>query len=215
MKKSSTLKNKMYEAIFSDIINGTYSSDVILTEKYLIEKYDCSRAPIREALTQLTTMGVVTSIPRHGYRINHPDRQQLMEIMKMRAALEVTFLEGFGDRISKTDVQDLRQICEEYIRCEKNDFMSHWQYNCQFHLKLFSLYGNKYAYRVLADAINRQTLFFVQQKVTAGMDLHMAVLDYLGKKEYSMAAKILRADIEQILYPALFSGESAAEDQWP
>ena len=215
MKKSSTLKNKMYEAIFSDIINGTYSSDVILTEKYLIEKYDCSRAPIREALTQLTTMGVVTSIPRHGYRINHPDRQQLMEIMKMRAALEVTFLEGFGDRISKTDVQDLRQICEEYIRCEKNDFMSHWQYNCQFHLKLFSLYGNKYAYRVLADAINRQTLFFVQQKVTAGMDLHMAVLDYLGKQEYAMAAKILRADIEQILYPALFSGESAAEDQWP
>ena len=96
MKKSNTLKNKMYEAIFSDIINGSYSSDFILTEKYLIEKYECSRAPIREALTQLTTMGVVSSIPRHGYRINHPDREQLMEIMKMRAVMEGNFLESFG-----------------------------------------------------------------------------------------------------------------------
>ena len=215
MKKSNTLKNKMYEAIFSDIINESYSSDFILTEKYLIEKYECSRAPIREALTQLTTMGVVSSIPRHGYRINHPDREQLMEIMKMRAVMEGNFLESFGNRIRETDIEDLRRICEEYIRCESNDFMSHWQYNCQFHLKLFSLYGNQYAYQVLADAINRQTLFFVQQKVSAGMDLHMAVLDYIIKKEYRMAAKILRADIEQILYPALFSGGGAAEELWP
>ena len=37
-KTMDTLKDQVYDALFSDIINGIYPADTILTEKYLMEK---------------------------------------------------------------------------------------------------------------------------------------------------------------------------------
>lgn len=194
-----TLKDQVYHALFSDIINGIYPLDTILTEKFLMEKYKVSRAPIREALAQLTTTCILSSIPRQGYKINPPSDEQLLEIVKFRSALETSFLENYSICINQACIEELRTICANYTNCPDNDFMSHWNYNCQFHLKLFSSYKNQYAYQRLEDALNIQTIFFVQKRHYATMDLHIAVIDYLAKQEIAMAAKLLRADIENLL----------------
>lgn len=94
-KNCNTLKNQVYDALFSDIISGVYPPGTILTEKFLIEKYNVSRAPIREALTQLTGTHILSSIPRQGYKILQPSRQQLLEIIKFRSALECSFLGNY------------------------------------------------------------------------------------------------------------------------
>ncbi|SMC45289.1 GntR family transcriptional regulator [Sporomusa malonica] len=194
-----TLKDQVYDALFSDIINGVYPADTILTEKFLMEKYGVSRAPIREALTQLTGTHILSSIPRQGYKIFQPSEQQLLEVIKFRSALECSFLESYCTYIDESRIKELRNTCVDYINCPTNDFMSHWHYNCQFHLKLFSIYGNHYAYKLLEDALNIQTIFFVQKKHSATMDLHLALVDYLEKGEITTAVTILKADIENLL----------------
>ncbi|MBP2639817.1 MAG: GntR family transcriptional regulator [Firmicutes bacterium] len=198
-KNPDTLKDQVYEALFSDIINGVYSTDTILTEKFLMEKYNVSRAPIREALSQLTGTLILSSIPRQGYKILQPNRKQLLEIVKFRSALECSFLESYGSYIDEASIKELRTICVNYMSCLTNDFMSHWHYNCQFHLKLFSAYGNHYAYKLLEDALNIQTIFFAQKKHSASMDLHLAFVDYLEKGDLATAATLLKADIENLL----------------
>lgn len=205
MKKiiCNTLKDQVYDALFSDIINGVYPTDTILTEKFLMEKYSVSRAPIREALTQLTGTYILSSIPRQGYKILQPSQQKLLEIIKFRSALESSFLESYCIYIDESWVKELRAICADYTNCPTNDFMAHWHYNCQFHLKLFSIYGNHYAYKLLEDALNIQTIFFVQKKHSVTMDLHLAVVDYLEKGEIATAVTILKADIENLLHPAI------------
>ena len=70
-KGNATLKGQVYDALFSDIINGTYPPDYVFTEKFLMEKYQVSRAPIREALISLVTQQVLESVPRQGYRISY------------------------------------------------------------------------------------------------------------------------------------------------
>jgi len=196
---TDTLKDQVYNALLSDIINGVYPANTILTEKFLMEKYDVSRAPIREALTQLTATQILSSIPRQGYKILQPSRQQLLEIVKFRSALECSFLESNSNYIDETGIKELRAICEDYINCPTNDFMSHWHYNCQFHLKLFSIYGNHYAYKLLEDALNIQTIFFAQKTQSATMDLHLAFVDYLEKGDIATAITLLKADIENLL----------------
>lgn len=89
------------------------------------------------------------------------------------------------------------------MNCSANDFMAHWHYNCQFHLKLFSIYGNHYAYQLLEDALNIQTIFFVQKKHCVTMDLHLALVDYLEKGEIATAVTLLKADIENLLLPSI------------
>ena len=92
---NDSLKQQVYNDLFSDIINGNYPADTILTEKFLMEKYNVSRAPIREALTQLTGTRLLSSIPRQGYKILQPSAEQLLEVIRFRSALECSFLEIF------------------------------------------------------------------------------------------------------------------------
>lgn len=199
----NTLKSQVYDALFSDIIKGVYPAETILTEKLLMEKYNVSRAPIREALTQLIGAHIVSSIPRQGYKILLPSEQQLWEIVKFRSALETSFLESYCIYLDQAWIKELRSICENYINCQDNDFMAHWHYNCQFHLKLFSVYGNHYCYELLEDALNIQTIFFVQRKYFATMDLHLALVDYLEKGDITTAVSILKADIENLLHQGI------------
>ncbi len=207
--KQDTLKNQVYDALFSDIINGVYPAGTMLTEKFLMERYDVSRAPIREALTQLTGTHLLFSIPRQGYKIIQPSERQLQEIVKFRSALETSFLSSYFVYIDEERIKELRSMCMDYINCANNDFIAHWHYNCQFHLKLFSIYGNDYAYKLLEDALNIQTIFFVQKKHYATMDLHLALVDYLGKGDCTTAVTILKADIETLLHPTVAPAPSA------
>jgi DNA-binding GntR family transcriptional regulator len=202
-KNLSTLKNQVYDALFSDIINGVYPADTMLTEKFLMERYNVSRAPIREALTQLSGTHILSSVPRRGYRIMQPGQQLLLEIVKFRSSLESSFLESYFPFIDEAAIKELRSMCMDYINCPDNDFTAHWHYNCQFHLKLFSIYGNNYAYKLLEDALNIQTIFFVQKKHYATMDLHLALVDYVEKGDRVTAVTILKADIENLLHPTV------------
>jgi DNA-binding GntR family transcriptional regulator len=200
-RTTDSLKDQIYDALFSDIINGAYPADTILTEKFLMEKYNVSRAPIREALTQLTGTQILSSIPRHGYKILQPSEQQLLEVIKFRSALECSFLTTYCTYIDSERINELRTICMDYVNCASNDFKSHWHYNCQFHLKLFAIYGNHYAYKLLEEALHIQTIYFVQKKHSATMDLHLALVDYLEKNDIPMAITLLKADIENLLLP--------------
>ncbi len=201
-KNSDTsLKQQVHDALITDIINGVYSGSTILTEKFLMEKYNVSRAPIREALTQLTTTLILTSIPRQGYKICQPTAEEIYEIVKFRSSLECSFLRNLSAGIDREWIQELRTICINYTNCGPSDFIGKWHLNCDFHLKLFSVYGNRYAYKQLQDALNIQTIYFIQKKQYASMDLHMALIDYIEKNELSIAETILKADIENLLIP--------------
>jgi DNA-binding GntR family transcriptional regulator len=201
---SNTLKNQVSDALFSDIVNGVYSTDIILTEKFLMDKYKVSRAPVREALSHLIGLHVLTSIPRQGYKILQLSAQQLFEIIKFRSALESSFLESYYVYIDDSWIKELMSVNMDFVNCPENDLMARWRCNCQFHLKLFSIYGNAYAYKLLEDALNFQTIYFVQNKHSASADLHLALIDYLKKGEITTALTILKADIEYLMPQSIF-----------
>ena len=92
--QENSLKHQVYHALFSDIIKGMYPFDYIFTEKFLIDKYKVSRAPVREALTMMTENKILVSIPRQGYKFMQPSEGKLFEIVKFRSALECSFLEN-------------------------------------------------------------------------------------------------------------------------
>lgn len=53
MKSKDSLKNQIYNAILNGILSGEFKSGQILTERELVERYGCSKAPVREALITL------------------------------------------------------------------------------------------------------------------------------------------------------------------
>ena len=66
---NTTLKENIYNSIWDGIVNGEYDSNYIFNEKALVEKYKVSKSPVRDALIELCSDGILRSIPRYGYEI--------------------------------------------------------------------------------------------------------------------------------------------------
>lgn len=198
--KTNSIKNQVYNAIYSDIVNYQFNFDDYLTEKALMEKYNVSRAPVREALMQLRSDRFITSVPRHGYRIRKPDQQELCDIVSFRSALECTFFEQYHYMIKPEHIRELRQLCHEYDEMQDKNFINYWKSNQSFHAKLFSCYGNQFALHALQESIDRQIIYYVEIMKTyyLAADLHFAMLDYIEKGDIKTAKTLLRADIEKI-----------------
>ena len=67
MDKAATIKSRIVEAVIQDIIDGRYSPNDIITEKELIERFNVSKSPVRDALIELCANEVLKNIPRYGY----------------------------------------------------------------------------------------------------------------------------------------------------
>ena len=88
MDKAATIKSRIVEAVIQDIIDGRYSSNDIITEKELIERFNVSKSPVRDALVELCANEVLKNIPRYGYQIVRIGREKMHEMMEFRFILE-------------------------------------------------------------------------------------------------------------------------------
>ena len=73
-KKEDSIKDQIYNKIFAGIMNNEFSFDEFLTEKSLMEKYQVSRAPVREALMQLRSDRIIAST--HAMAIVYGNRRR-------------------------------------------------------------------------------------------------------------------------------------------
>lgn len=205
--KATNLKQQIHDAILDDIISGAYSPNSVLHEKKLMAQYEVSRAPIREALVQLCSEGVLDNVPKKGYLITTLSAEDIKNIISFRQALECSFLQSCSALITAEAIEQLEELLS-HTRSAQNihSALEHWKNNIDFHLLLFSFYKNPFAYSKLQEALNSQTRYYAQNRATKWhshifndpSSLHVAILDYIKQGNFTMAANILKADLEDI-----------------
>ena len=198
-------KKLVRDHIISSVVDGAYPPGTILSEKGLVEELSFSKSPIREALVELCNENILRSIPRFGYEVIRLTNEDVHDIRNLRLSLECGFLMRYGKDISAEKIQELYRLLDEEQNAEGSyvDVLKNWEENTNFHLALFAAYRNPYAFRVLQDALNRQTRAFAQfywdkwrqRKLVVTEGAHRDFLDALCRGELEKAAKLLEADI--------------------
>ena len=152
MPNEQSLKDYIYTSILQDIVNSEYTPNQIITEKEIIQKYNCSRSPVREALISLCGDNVLRNIPRCGYQVVHITLEDIEDIQRYRLVLECGMLRFFYNTITKDQINRLKELDED---CSSIDGLwKHWKANTEFHLYLISLSCNNYAYQELKKAMS-------------------------------------------------------------
>lgn len=100
--KKENLKSKVYDDILRSIIKGEYAAEEIISEGMLIEKYNVSKSPVREALVQLCSENVLKNIPRRGYMVARLTRSDIDDILSYRTAFESGMLRQIIEEISES-----------------------------------------------------------------------------------------------------------------
>lgn len=205
-RRSQPSKKKLVrDHIISSVVDGAYPPGTILSEKGLVEELSFSKSPVREALVELCNEHILRNIPRLGYEVIRLTDEDVHDIRNLRLALECGFLMRYGKDITAEKIQELYGLLDEEENAKGSyvDVLKNWEENTSFHLALFAAYRNPYAFRVLQDALNRQTRAFAQfywdkwrqRKLVVTESAHREFLDTLSRGELEKAVQILEADI--------------------
>lgn len=86
--QQTSMQARVAEELRQMIISGELPPRSSLSEMALSETFGVSRTPIREALKQLQTEGLVEIRPRVGTFVAVPSRRELTELFQMKELLE-------------------------------------------------------------------------------------------------------------------------------
>ncbi|MDQ1105451.1 GntR family transcriptional regulator [Nocardioides zeae] len=83
-----SIQGRVIAAMRERIISGSLDAGALLSEVAIAEEFGVSRTPVREALKQLQTEGLVEIRPRVGTFVTSPSRREITELFEMKELLE-------------------------------------------------------------------------------------------------------------------------------
>ena len=171
-----------------------------------MERFGVSKSPVREALIMLCNENVLECIPRRGYRVVLICRDEMKQIVETRQALELFMFERAFPRLTRQDLNRLRELDDSSSNAAQMTTMQKWEHNIAFHLELASYAGNQYMLRILADTLRDNarayTLYSNYVKLhnaQAERDFHHRLIDACEARDYEKAVELLKSDTEELL----------------
>ncbi len=137
--KAGTRAEKLREAIEESIATGAFAPGMHLDETELAQRFGVSRTPLREALIQLSSMGIVVLRPRRGAIVAEVTPQRLLEMFEVMAELEAMCGRLAARRMSAADHSVLmraHKACEAACLAEDPD--TYYHENEQFHYAIYA-----------------------------------------------------------------------------
>src|SRR5258708_13270266 len=97
---STTRAETIRQRLADDILRGVYPPGARLDESGLAKRFNLSRTPVREALRQLTSAGLVEVRPRRGVIVSLPTDSALAEMFEVMGELEASSVRLAAHRLS-------------------------------------------------------------------------------------------------------------------
>ncbi len=172
----------------------------------LIEEFKVSQTPIREALYKLEGMGLVEIKSKMGIYVTQLSKQDIIEILDIRIALESLALDKILS-ISSDLIQKLKENLQEFEETIRSrDFVLNNEVDEKFHQlmvrasenrKLARIYGNLHSHM----GIER---LFYENKDRALKELgitlkeHTAIVEAFSKKDKEKIKRKIRDHLENV-----------------
>jgi DNA-binding GntR family transcriptional regulator len=110
-KKS--IKEVVYEQLLEQIMNGALPPRARIIEMEIAHTFDCSQAPIREALQKLQEDGLVELIPYTGAFVTNLGLEEMHECFEYRRMIELNALKKSLHLLSSKDFTRLHEHIEQ------------------------------------------------------------------------------------------------------
>jgi GntR family transcriptional regulator of gluconate operon len=114
-----SLREAALSAIRQAILRGDLKPGQRLVETDVAEQMGMSRAPVREALRQLETEGLVVSEPHRGTFVAELSAADLWEIYTLRAAIESLAVRIVTEKASAETLVQLQQIVADMAQAAR------------------------------------------------------------------------------------------------
>ncbi len=106
-------EKNVYQALMRQIILLEQKPGAVIREKELMEAFEVSRTPVREALMRLEMDGLVRIIPNVGTFVEEVSFQQLKDVFEIRSHLVLLAGNLAAARITDEEITEIRRRIED------------------------------------------------------------------------------------------------------
>ena len=190
----TSLSHQICDQLLDRIINGELPPGSRLVEMKIAAEFSTSQAPVREALRELETMGVIETLPNKGARVRTITNDELRQLYDVRAQLEsyATELTTAAGVPVMSRLKDVVKAMKKAARQGNSTAFAH--YNSTFHRIIVEASGNRILLE-LWETLNVQTRTMTNVNRSRGnltelADSHLAIIDAIetGNPDVANAA---------------------------
>ena len=202
MNEYLPLRDVVFNTLRQAIMRGELQPGERLMEIQLAQRLGVSRTPVREAIRKLELEGLVLMIPRRGAEVAEITRQDLEDVLEVRAALEELAVKDACEHITDEQLQDLKKAANEFKRSlEGTDLVACAEADIHFHEIIYAATNNKRLVQMLnnlREQMYRYRMENLKDKRTYRtlVEEHDAIRRALKKHDKEKAGAAINVHIE-------------------
>jgi len=231
---SSSRTRSSYNEIRQRLLDGEFAPGTRLDFKKLAGELGVSTTPVREAIGQLASEGLVQLVPRLGAVVPQLSREETIELYGVREAMETYAASEAAETITAPQLAELLGFVERMeaivakfsagrkAKMEGQPLHDFLGADLAFHMTIIEAAGNRRLTKLAADS-HAHARIFSADRIAHDLDLleeavqqHRAIYEALAQRDADEARRQVALHIERSLERTLaaHAGHSPAERWW-
>jgi len=203
---SESLSNKARRKTEELILKGSLAAGAKITERDLAERLGMSRAPVREAIRELVSVGLLEQISPRQIVVRQLELTEVREIFKIREMLEARAISLATERITTEQYNSLEKLhLAMKTTASEGAFSDYFDLNIAFHNLIHEI-ASAPRLATLIDQVMRESLLFrsrglVDEKnIRASIEEHEQLLKALQAGDGELASLLMSRHIQGGFY---------------
>ncbi len=192
-----TVADRVFQQLCDAIVAGEIAAGSKISEPELARRYDVSRATLREAIGRLESCNLVTRRPNVGARVVELTVEELLEIYRVREALEGMAARLAAEQISNAEIDAIDALLEGRQGSLSGDL------NHDFHYALVRGSRNRRLSHLLCDDLYHLMRMYRTQlgresgRGSSAVREHQYILEAIRDRDGELAELLMRRHIRK------------------
>lgn len=201
-KSNAPISSNLYSQLQKDILTGKLKSGQKLTEQAICKEYKVSRTPVREALRQLESEGLVENILNRGAFVTGLSPQEFEDMFELRKIYEIQAVKWAIERITDEEMDALEETFEfmEFYTL-RNDIDKMLTINAGFHQIIYGASHNRMlkqqlsSYQTYFKYRSRENIY-ADNYLTNVLEEHRMIFKAFTEKDTEAGAEAMERHVE-------------------
>src|SRR6056300_1107978 len=204
LEQNRTLADRVCQQIITAIVKGEIPTGSKISETDLARTYGISRGPLREALRRLEGLRLIERKPHIGARVVELSVKELLEIYRVREALEGMACRLAAISMPQEEIDSLRALLDQHQQnIEQQEGQAYFQEegDLDFHYRIVMASGNSKLQELLAADLYhlvrmyRYKFSLSSSRPTLALREHHQILDAIETRDEELAELLMRRHI--------------------
>jgi DNA-binding GntR family transcriptional regulator len=204
LAKAASLRETVTQILRAAIISGEMAPGEVYSAPALGTRFGVSATPVREAMVDLSSEGLVETVPNKGFRVTAVSESDLDDIAALRMLIEPSTVREVTPRIPAAAIPALRDLAQAIVdHAAAGDLVTYTEADRRFHLAILDYSHNQRLVSLVSDLRSHTRLYGLSGMVDRGTLAasaaeHLELVDLIEARDAQGAGDLMRRHIGRV-----------------